>query len=364
MKIEATPSFDSWTSLFLVAVFMGIFLFFSILLSKNKKTIPIAFLILAFSLILFQYVLYWTNYMVVIPYFKLLPHVCYYCAGPLLYLYFLNLYKKEVSFNYAMHFLPAFLVFITYVAILMKSTHFPEVKIPWFWFSNNPWFIAIHLGIYFLLIFKLFSKIQRTTEYENLRHRWSLVLIILFGLFILAYVSYYVLVNFSFFNSEWDYLISIVMSVSIYTIGFFVIKQPEVFDGEFFTKLFLPKQNTSDSFEDALLNEIYNKLTKHMETDKPYIDNELRLVNLADSLGFSTHLLSKVINRKSGKNFNQYVNEYRLKEAKELLLKNPEYSIKTIYFDVGFNNKATFYNAFKKEFECTPSQFRSSRFSS
>ncbi|MCB0458382.1 MAG: AraC family transcriptional regulator, partial [Flavobacteriaceae bacterium] len=91
---------------------------------------------------------------------------------------------------------------------------------------------------------------------------------------------------------------------------------------------------------------------------------ELRLVNLADALGFSTHLLSKVINKKSGKNFNQFVNDYRLNEAKRLLIDNPDYSIKSIYFDVGFNNKATFYNAFKKEFRCTPSEFRDSMISS
>lgn len=159
-------------------------------------------------------------------------------------------------------------------------------------------------------------------------------------------------------------MISITMSISIYTIGFFVIKQPRVFDGEFFTELFLPSENADASFEESLMNELYTKLTRYMETEKPYIDNELRLVNLADSLGFSTHLLSKVINKKSEKNFNQFVNDYRLQEAKRLLLENPNYSIKSIYFDVGFNNKATFYQAFKKEFHCTPSQFRDTSVSS
>ena len=364
MQLQATPSFDSWTSIFLMAVAMGFFLFFSLLFSKNKKSLPIAFLILAFSLILFQYVLYWTKYMIVFPYLGMLPHVCYYTIGPLLYLYFLYLFKKEVSFNYALHFLPAFLAFISFFAILINYLPNTEVKVPWMWFSANPWFIAIHLSTYIALCWFIFQRKQASNTFERLRKRWSKILLLLLSTFTVAYLSYYILVEFPFFNDQWDYMISITMSVSIYTIGFFVIKQPQVFDGEFFSQLFLPSEHGDASFEESLMNELYTKLTRYMETEKPFIDNELRLVNLADSLGFSTHLLSKVINKKARKNFNQFVNDYRLQEAKKLLLENPEYSIKTIYFDVGFNNKATFYQAFKKEFHCTPSQFRDASVSS
>jgi AraC-like DNA-binding protein len=362
--MQATPSFDTWTSVFLFAVAMGLFLFFSILLGKNKKHLPIGLLVLAFSLILFQYVLYWTRYEEVIPYFGMLPHLCYYTTGPLLYLYFLTLYKKDIRFNYAWHFLPAFLVLITYSAVLANYLWNWDLTIPWRWFSQNPWFIAVHMGFYTLASLKLVVKSKTETEFEILRKRWTKILILLYATFLLAYISYYVLVNFDFFNSEWDYMISFTMSASIYLIGYFIMKEPQVFDGEFLTELFLPVQNKDASFEESLLHEFYQKLTKHMVTEKPYIDNELRLVNLADQLGFSTHLLSKVINKKSGKNFNQFVNEYRLQEAKRLLHENPEYSVKTIYFDVGFNNKATFYNAFKKEFQCTPLEFRDSMASS
>jgi AraC-like DNA-binding protein len=130
-----------------------------------------------------------------------------------------------------------------------------------------------------------------------------------------------------------------------------------VFDGELFANLFLPIKNKDESFESSLLNEFYENVTKYMESKKPYIDNELRLVNLADQIGFSTHLLSKIINKKSGKNFNNFINEYRLNEAEELLLSNDDHNIKTIYFDVGFNNKTSFYKAFKKKYKCTPLEY-------
>jgi AraC-like DNA-binding protein len=82
------------------------------------------------------------------------------------------------------------------------------------------------------------------------------------------------------------------------------------------------------------------------------------LVNLADQLGFSTHLLSKIINKKSGKNFNHFINDYRLREAEALISENSSTRIKSIYFDVGFNNKATFYKAFKSKHNCTPLEYK------
>jgi len=353
------PSFDNWTSGFLFASGMGLFLFFILLSSRNKKNYPIAFLILAFSIILAQYVLYWTGYNKVYPQFDIIPPMCYYVTGPLLYLYFLNLYKRTTNFNFLFHFLPATILLISNVVLWFKYLGWTQVDVPFMFFiRGGHWFIAAHMVIYTLLILTLILRNKEmNTEFEKVRFNWAKVLVILYSLFILAYISYYVLVRFPFFNAEWDYMISIMMSVSIYTIGYFIFRQPSVFDGELFANLFLPIKNKNESFESSMLNEFYENVTKYMESKKPYIDNELRLVNLADQIGFSTHLLSKIINKKSGKNFNNFVNEYRLKEAEELLLSNDDHNIKTIYFDVGFNNKTSFYKAFKNKFNCTPSEY-------
>nr|AWJ66239.1 transcriptional regulator, AraC family [uncultured bacterium] len=355
------PSFDTWTSIFLLAAAMGVFLFIIVMTTSIKKNYPIAYLILAFSIILFQYVLYWTRYEEKIPYLSLLPPLCYYVTGPLLYLYFLNLYKKKVSFNYVLHFFPAFIILIPNFVILLKVLGLYEMtaKIPFVYLAQQHWYIVIHMIIYIVAIsWLIFKNRASESEYEKVRANWSKVLILLYALFVLSYISYYVLVNFSFFNSQWDYMISAMMSLSIYTIGYFIVKQPSIFDGELHANLFLPIKNKNETLENSLLNEFYLNIIKHMESKKPYRDNELRLVNLADQLGFSTHLLSQIINNKSGNNFNHFINEYRLKEAEELLISTENTQIKSIYFDVGFNNKATFYKAFKMKHHCTPSEFK------
>ncbi|MGB0789802.1 MAG: hypothetical protein ACPGQR_09730, partial [Marinirhabdus sp.] len=287
---QPPPSFDTWTSGFLLVVAVGFFIFI-LMMGRTKKMYPVAFFVLAFSLILLQYVLYWTHYQFVYPYLVLLPPLCYYVTGPLLYLYFLNLYKKGGPALFPLHFIPAALCFIPYVFTLFRNIGFNITYIP---LRDLPQYyqpIIVHMVIYTVLLFRIiYAHRAEKTQYATLRKRWAIMLASLYLLFILAYLSYYILVNFSFFNNEWDYTISITMAASIYTIGYFIFKQPQIFDGELYAPLFLPTAPKGESLENQLLDELYKKITTYMEVEKPYTDNELRLVNLADQLGFSAHL--------------------------------------------------------------------------
>jgi AraC-like DNA-binding protein len=356
--MQQNPSFDTWTSGFLFAVAMGIFLFVILMSNKNKRNYPIAFLILSFSGILFYYVLYWTKHSALMPYFNSLQFTGYFSSGPLLYLYLQKLYNvktKHLLLHFALSFLwigLTFMIWSQYVfnySIDMSSIYASLA---------NYILIIFHLSLYLILMLRLIKQNNKVkTEFQKIRYKWVKILVGLYSLFLLSYISYYILVNFSFFNNHWDYMISISMTIAIYTIGYFAYKEPQIFDGEFFPEIFLPIEN-KDSFEDNLINEFYNNLINYIEHEKPFTDNELRLANLADKVGYSTHLLSKVINKKSGKNFNNFINNYRLLEAEKLLISNKNHSIKTIYFDVGFNNKVTFNKAFKEKHNCTPTEFK------
>jgi len=98
----------------------------------------------------------------------------------------------------------------------------------------------------------------------------------------------------------------------------------------------------------------------HMTERKPFLANILTLDQLAKQLQMSSRSLSNVINRHYNHNFFEFVNHYRVEEAKQILA-NPDQSTKTmieVMADCGFNSKATFNTFFKKMVGSTPSQYR------
>ncbi|MEZ4797703.1 MAG: helix-turn-helix domain-containing protein [Flavobacteriaceae bacterium] len=204
------------------------------------------------------------------------------------------------------------------------------------------------------------KEINLASEFDKIRRKWVNSLIVLYVTFVLFFISYYIMVYLGLYTRPRDYFISAVMSFTIYTIGWFAYKEPQIFNGEFFNKYFLPNNNSNKKVEndDELLEDLYSCVVNYINEKKPFKNNELRLSKFASELGHSTHLISKAINLKSGKNFNQFINEFRLYEVEQILKENTDnLNIKSIYFDVGFNNKATFYKAFKEKYNCTPKEY-------
>jgi YesN/AraC family two-component response regulator len=104
---------------------------------------------------------------------------------------------------------------------------------------------------------------------------------------------------------------------------------------------------------------IFQKLVQLMRSEKYYLKEDLSLSQLADLTEIPYRDLSQIINENADLNFYNFINQYRVDEAKRLLLQisNNNRTILDICFEVGFNTKATFNAAFKKFTNKTPSQF-------
>jgi len=120
----------------------------------------------------------------------------------------------------------------------------------------------------------------------------------------------------------------------------------------------LTKTATSEPKENNF-EEIKAKIESSMLQEKLYLEPELSLSDLAQKLKTNTSVLSAAINSNYGKNFNDFVNEYRVKEFKKQikLPKNQNFTILAVAFECGFNSKATFNRAFKKFTGQSPSRF-------
>ncbi|WP_306117005.1 MULTISPECIES: AraC family transcriptional regulator [unclassified Roseovarius] len=99
------------------------------------------------------------------------------------------------------------------------------------------------------------------------------------------------------------------------------------------------------------------KLRNAMEVDHLHRDANLSLWALARHIGASSNYISQTLNEVIGESFFDFVNSYRIAEAKTLLATTNE-SVLNITYDVGFNARSSFYNAFKRHTGQTPTSYR------
>ncbi len=103
---------------------------------------------------------------------------------------------------------------------------------------------------------------------------------------------------------------------------------------------------------------IINRLKELMEDEKLYRQFDLKLEEVAAQLFITPHQLSEFVNDCLGMNFASYVNQFRVEEAKSLLVEKPEESTLAIAFQVGFGSKQSFNTIFKQQTGTTPSGYR------
>ena len=156
-----------------------------------------------------------------------------------------------------------------------------------------------------------------------------------------------------------DLLVPASVSVFVYAMGYMGLRRPEVLTGMEELPPSPPRYEKSTLTLER--SETYlQRLLDLMNREKPYLDGDLTLQKLAKALAISPHHLSQTINEKLNQNFLDFINTYRIEEAKRMLHDpaKKHYSILAVSEEVGFNSKSAFNTAFKKQVNMTPSEFR------
>ncbi|WP_157813349.1 AraC family transcriptional regulator [Flavobacterium sp. 5] len=152
--------------------------------------------------------------------------------------------------------------------------------------------------------------------------------------------------------------------LSVFFLAYFSLQQKEIFD---FSKTELndlsaikeyKKENPKRVSETRML-ELNDKLQILINSEKLYLDNDLSLPKLAKKMYANCNETSFVINELYGDNFYNFINKYRIEEAKNLLLseKYNQLNILGIAYESGFNSKTTFNTTFKKLTGFSPTEF-------
>lgn len=143
------------------------------------------------------------------------------------------------------------------------------------------------------------------------------------------------------------------------------LQSPELFRGidsktQLVRDLVSQKNNSK---KDQIKEENIRRIKKHMTDEEPHLEPSLTLFDLATQLGMPTKELSVLINHDIGSHFFDFVNEYRIEKAKEILRNTDQkkFTISEILYEVGFNSKSSFNTAFKKHSGMTPSQWKSTK---
>ena len=150
----------------------------------------------------------------------------------------------------------------------------------------------------------------------------------------------------------------LVHTAVIQAVGIAVFFLPEAF---FKALGDLPPRQRRAQIDEASADRLIECLRRCMETEGLYKNQNLRLADLADELSIPPHTLSQLVNDRLRVNFVDFVNQYRVAEAKALL-EDPDsdkYTLVAIAQHAGFNSKASFNRAFKKHTNMSPSEYRS-----
>jgi AraC-like DNA-binding protein len=318
--------------------------------------------------------------------------------GPLLYLYV----KSITNFHYKLHrkdwlhFIPG-LLFIIWSMIVVVVDKLILKKYYLMNGENDPdfdlWYEVlqkISIVIYLLLSIRYYRQYKKYVAYEmsftDLANiSWLRNFIIAFGIITVLPVAQEILELFPSFKNQlvyirsWYYFMAFALvvyyiAINGYNAASIPLKkllfepelllqyqqpvllpapaQPQVQDAEF-------ELINNEVKEDVTIQQWKEKIITVMKEEKLFEDAELTLTQLSKKLSTNPSVLSKVINTGFQLNFNDFVNSYRINAVTEMLKAGEQknQTLLGIAYDCGFNSKATFNRAFKKQTGLSPKEW-------
>lgn len=340
--------------------------------SKKSKAIKysLASFLMVWSMVIVLGALIYSGKIIYFIHIFRLDSPLHYLLGPSVYLFTLSTLNTDFKFKriYLLHLLPFLINFIEFLPFYINTSEF---KLNYYenLIANGTVIMPLHyllktisLLAYFVAQLFLFKKYQIIKLQENKSNYYRV------SWFVLYFGSQFVLTigglidhlsGLYLFGDPYRFSINMV-TFFLYSIMIGMLFFPDLLYGNTIIENKIKEKYSHSKLSNEVKEEILNHLNNFMKGEnKPFLSEKISLAEIAKILKVSTQQISQVINEKTNLNFNDYVNWYRIEEAKIMFL-SASYSkltIDAIAQKSGFRSKSAFYMAFKKHTGNTPKEF-------
>ena len=393
--------FGFYSSLLLISFSQGII--YSVLLlvkaikTADKSNYWLSLFVFLCSLYIAPWMLGFAGWYDNQPYRNILFYVPFqhlFLVGPIIFFYTQSLLNPSFQFSKkeVIHLIPGLLYLLYIIAIWIYDKF---IFGDYYFYKDGldkdfeEWYQKlglISMIVYFVMsirYYNVYKKLmfQVVSYAENILFKWIKTYLIAFLVMLLLPILFDIIGFFypetqSYQGSWWFYLF---FSIVMYYIAITGYSNPTnaaiPFKMSFFDKnqiLLLDENQTieaetfidieHETFEVTISPEIEqwkSKIETLIQEQKLFENPELTLTDVAKKLETNAAVISKTINQGFQMNFNDCINNYRIEAVKNRFA-NGEHKKSTllgIAFDSGFNSKATFNRAFKKNTGKTPKKF-------
>lgn len=302
-----------------------------------------------------------------LPFWSWLPMQFSLALGPLIFFYVFKITHSDYNLRRGdlLHFGPLLLQLSVHVLEVRESikTGVPTYDTLTFSYLNPALQLLAFVSVITYLyaaqrLIENFYRQLKFNEGDRYRHelRWLHNLLTGFGLLWLLWIPF-IAVDYFYYNyglgASTYYPLYLLLVSMIIWMAARVHLQPEhsvVVNKQAFSKPLLP----------ANLKQKGTWLKRTVKENHYYCDPELSLSSLSEKLDLTTHEVSRILNSVLKKNFNDFVNEYRVADVIRKM-QDPGYDHITmlgVAFESGFNSQSTFTRIFKQMTGKTPLEYK------
>ena len=290
--------------------------------------------------------------------------------GPLLYLYVVSIIRPNfnLSAKHRWHLMPL----VVYFIFLMVAFYGQDYSLKWqiidrYLFDLDWQFVTMDTLIkssrfvYLIMSIYLINKYREQlkdsqSSIENIDLTWLKILVLGFALVTLVGVLLSISKVVNLFYTV-DISLQIFLGLTTYYADLFLVCFLLFFSAINVSSVKKVKEQLKDSYADYQADSEYvDRIMKFMDDEKPYMKSNITLDTLSELIDVPSRELTALLNGHFKMNYYEFINNYRIEEAKEILKadKAHEKTISDIYLTVGFNRKTVFNTNYKNNTRITP----------